>query len=232
MLYADNRIIIYLHHAPDKILSQAEQEAKNISLATKIANLEAKTPGKIGSTILNNSLRAKLTPQLSGFVGIYGGYLDISNRDGLLSFPLRHTSPKLYIAITPTINMINIKGNTFSHREFVIGEPASYYSFEMKEDEKKNSYWEVKEIPIPADRKINPITLVIISDPKNIYVPKGQFLATANVQLVLPSIYVVGRNNNDTAILNMLDIRRYFEPVKFEDKKATDLSYQTMISNF
>jgi hypothetical protein len=230
-LQADNRIIVYLQHAPDKVISQAEQEAKDTSLATKIASLETKTPGKLGYSMFKNSLRAYFKPQLSGFVGIYGGYLDISDPNGLLSYPLRHTTPKIYVAITPTIHMVDIKGNTFSHREFVLGEPVSYYSFEMKEDEKKNSFWDVKEIPVPADKKINPITLVILSNPKNIYIPKGQFIITPNVQLVLPSIYVVGRNNNDAALLNMLDIRRYFEPIKFEEKKATDLSFQKMITN-
>ena len=100
--------------------------------------------------------QAWLTPKLSGFIAIYAGFMDISDRDGLISFPLRHVSPKINVAVTEQINLIKVKENTISHREFLPQNqvPSKLYSFERKEDidpkdpTKKTTYWSVKEIPI------------------------------------------------------------------------------------
>lgn len=232
-IFADNRIILYLKHAPSKVLEQAEQEALQSNLAQNIAAMQEKTPGQISQKIMKNALRSSLIPKLSGFVAIYGGYIDISDQDGLISFPLRHVTKKIYIAITPRINLVNIKDNTFSHREYVTQDqnPTIIYSLELKQDEKKYTYWDVQEVPIPDDKKINPITLVIITNPANIIIPQGQSITTQNIQFVLPNMYVTGRTNNEQALLTILDIKRYFEPINVEQKKASDLVVQKMVTN-
>ncbi len=230
-LGADNRIILFLKHVPSNVVSDVEQEAKSQSLATKIAKMDEKTPASISKKIVKNSLRTNVLPALSGFFAIYGGYIDISDIDGLISFPLRHASPKIYIAVTAHINLVNIKGNTFSHREYKSDEPVTLYVCELKKDKKKLDYWEVKESPIPTDRKVNPLTLVILTNPKNIYIPQGEFLAIDKPHLNLPDVYVTGRLGNEDNLLQNLDIRRFFEPISTEEKKINDVAIQTMITN-
>jgi hypothetical protein len=168
---------------------------------------------------------------LSGFACIYGGYMDISDIDGLVSFPLRHASPKIYVVLTPRIELVNVKENTFSHRKFVPGNKALIYSFERKTDTKNNLYWHVTIENIPADLTINPLALVILTNPYNIYINQGDYLCTDESQMVLPPFYVVGCNDNEEALFSMLSIRRFFEPISKEWKKVTDYATQQIVQN-
>lgn len=230
-LDADNRIILYLKHPPSNILETVKQEAKNISLASQLASLETQTPGQVSQSIVNSALDRNLKPSLGGFAAIYAGYIDISNKDGLFSFPLRHTTQKVYLIITPQINLINIKENTYSHRELADNAPAVMYSCELKIDDKQQSYWEVREEALPQEKKINPLTIVIFSHPNNFFVPQGHFFALPNVQLVLPDIYVIGRTDVEAALSASLDLRRFFEPITTDQKRPSDTSMQHMITN-
>lgn len=231
---ADNRIVIQLAHAPDDALQQSYADAQKESLTEKFTLLATKTPGQISQQLVKNNLRTLLRPELSGFTAIYGGYMDISGPDGLLSFPLRHVSPKIYIAITPEIKLVQVKGKTFSHAEYSVNPDieTELYSYEKKEDTKKQIYWEVRKINLPQDKTINPITLVIFSKPKNLFVKTGNMLATDIKQLVLPDIYVVGTSNKEKILLQLLEIRNYFEPITMQKKKATDNTVQQIITNF
>jgi hypothetical protein len=233
-LLSDNRIILYLQHAPESIIQQAEQEAQKSKIAGSVNEFEKKSPGDASQSMVQNSLRSFAKPALSGIVAIYGGYMDISDPDGLISFPLRHVSQKVYVAITSQIKMINIKGETYAHREYYFEEknPIQIFSFIRGKDAKGLSFWDVKEEKIPDDKKINPLTIVLLTNPSNIVVSQGSFMATENIQLILPQVLnVVNRESTPASLLNSLDIRRYFEPVTFDQKKATDVSLQKMINN-
>ncbi|KKQ11792.1 MAG: hypothetical protein WCS92_00680 [Candidatus Babeliales bacterium] len=234
-LNADNRIILYLKTAPTNIINQALAEAKNEAIPEKNKQtLPSKTVKK-----QINGARTWLVPKLSGFVAIYAGFIDISDRDGLISFPLRHVTPKLNIAITEQINLLKVKENTIAHREFLPRDKAQtkLYNFERKEDvdpqdpTKKTQYWSVQEIPLPADNKINPLTLVIFAKPSNIYVPVGDFMSVESSHLVLPEIYVIGNKNQSDILFQTLDITRYFEPITKEQEKIDDKKDRSLIKN-
>jgi hypothetical protein len=234
-LNADDRIILYLKTAPTGIIDRALAEAK-----------KEITPKSINQTIPSktvkkqiNGARKWLAPKLSGFVAIYAGFVDISDRDGLISFPLRHVTPKINVAITEQINLIKVKENTVSHREFfpINQVQTKLYNFERKEDvdpkdpTKKTQYWNVKEIPLPADNKINPLTLVIFAKPSNIYVPVGDFMSVESSHLVLPEIFVIGNKNQSDILFQTLDINRYFEPITKEHEKIDDKKNRSLIKN-
>lgn len=231
--HADSRIVVYLAHPPKDLITALEREAKNMSLDGAINQMEALNPNYTSQKLLKSSLRSYFTPPLSGLVALYSGYMAMSDTDGLITFPLRHGSPKIYVALTPDVKVVTIKGNTFSHREFISDPnvPAQLFSFEMKQDEKKIWYWDVQEIPVPADKKINPLTLVILTYPKNIVVPQGHIMASENTQLILPRLYLVSRSNCEDALLRSIDTRRYFEPVMIQEQKSSDFCIQKMITN-
>ena len=84
---------------------------------------------------------------------------------------------------------------------------------------------------MPKNKKINPITVIILAKPKNLFVLEGDFMAAKNVQLILPNIYVIGNKDKEKILLKMLDIKRYFERIKAKEKKASDTSMQKMITN-
>jgi hypothetical protein len=225
---ADNRIVVYLKHAPPKIIAQTLEDAKNDYLINNIQNIK-----NFETEALKNRYKTLLTPKLSGFVAIYAGYMDISNKNGMFQLPLRQAGKKIYVAFTEKIKLIKVKGNTVSHREFA--DPKKHkiaiYSYEKKTDDKNNYYWSVEEAQIPPDRKISPITLVIFTDPSNIFVKIGDFLSNDSQHFILPEIYVINTLHQDLTTLEILKVKNFFEPVKFEEKSVTEKSTQGILNN-
>ena len=80
---------------------------------------------------------------------------------------------------------------------------------------------------------MSPLCLVILTKPKNIYVPIRDFMISANPNLILPPIYVVGDSNNIKANIDFLDLKRYFEPIESELKhiKEKKISQKLMQNN-
>ena len=222
---ADNRIVMYLRHAPQSILDAAERDAnKQI--------LREQTPGQQAATLLQAKVPGLLKPSLGGIAAVYGGYFAISSTDGLISFPLRHTAQKVYLAITPSIQLVRLKGNTFSHRAFLPAPaPTSLFSIELNVDKHKRSYWQVRTEPLPDDLVINPLTVVILTQPSNIVVPNGDFLATDNQQLVLPEAMLISREGNEACLLKATLFKQHFESITVEQKKGSDNCLQAMIQN-
>jgi hypothetical protein len=208
-LAGDNRIILYLKHPPLQILQGIESER-----------------------LAKNAPSASMRPALNGVAAIYGGYFTVSAHDGLVSFPLRHTAQKVYLAITPSIELAKVRGNTISHRVYAPDPvPTVIYSCNLKKDEKGRSFWEVKKDAMPADRTINPLTVVLLTPPNNVFIPEGNFLANENQQLVLPDVLLLGRQGNEASLLKALDVRTYFEDISTDIKKNNDTSTQQMIKN-
>jgi len=263
--------MLFLKNAPEESLAGAIAEAEQKKTATldKLAVMDQQTPYFNSIKNLKNAIRSQLIQKLSGFLAIYSGYMDYSDAQGLIFFPLRHANPKLYVAITPDINLIKVKGETMSHREFIMdaNNPVKLYSCERKQEEikkpgqqaqpgttpppqipgiptlpglpgapgavppvAKRFYWEIQEIAPPADKKINPLTIVLLTKPSNIYVPVGNFLAADSPHLVLPDFYVTGKVDNEEILLKAIDYGNYFEKINTEEKKS-DTSMQKMISN-
>jgi len=231
-LAPDTRMVIYLKHAPENALNAAEQDARKENLLKKLELMDKNIPSQNATKNMRNYWRNMVKPKLSGFIAIYSGYWDYSDIDGLISFPLRHVPPKVYLAITTKFNLLKVKGNTFSHKEFLDEPtPTKLYLFEKKEDAKKMQYWQVSEQKIPTDKKINPLTVTILSHPDNIVIPIGDFMSNDNVQIVLPDIYVISNKDNEKIIMESLDITRFFEHINMNNKKTGDFTIQKMISN-
>lgn len=236
-IQADNRILLHLTHAQEKIRTQIEQEyyqetAKQHGIE-KMNNLVQQTPAQISAKLTKKELRKLLCPSLDGFPALYSGYLDISNSDGIITFPLRHTSPKVFIAVTPEINLIKAKENTFSHAEYIINDtnPLDLYSFEKKIDAKNIPYWNIQKAIVPLNKKIDNLTIVLLANPKNIFITEGHFPTTENVQLVLPEITVVGNTDKEKIMLQILDIKQYFESINIEEKKVSNTAVQRTVTN-
>lgn len=232
-LKADNRIIIYLKNAPQKALTLVEQEAEKEKLIKKINKLNKKAPSRVNNKFLNSELQKLLKPNLEGFIALYSGYMDYSNTDGLISFPLRHTDDKLYVAITPKINLVKIKDQTISHAEYITDQKikTEIYKFEKKQDNKGNFFWQSTKQTVPNNKRINPLTVVILSKPKNFYVTIGDFLSNDSKQVVLnENIYVLGATDKNAILLNTLDIKKFFDPIELEKRKVGEVE-QEMIFN-
>ena len=224
---ADTRINLFLKHPPQKALKES---INYISSQTPQEELATITNASDPQTIKKN-LKKEITYKLSGFFATYAGYTDTSNPDGRISFPLRHSTPKLYLAITPSINLVKVKGKTISHREYIVDTETKMYLLEQKTDERQTTYWEVSEQPLPENRKVNPLTLIIFANPQNIVVPTGKFLSEPSSHLILPELYVVGDIQQGSILLKALDLKRFFEKIREKDAKQGETVTQTLITN-
>lgn len=234
-LYSDTRVLFYLNPAPIQINEWIKNHVKkeNAKIA-KINKIDKKTPAQVSQKLLKNEYKQYLSPKLGGFLALYGGYVDYSNIDGQISFPLRHHQSKMYLVITPNIKLIKVKGHTISHKEFDPKEKKNtqVYLFEKKEDNDKQNYWKVSKQEITDDKIINPLSIVLLTKPKNLFVATGDFMSNDNKQLILPTnIYVLSNNQNSKILLNFMNIKNYFEPIEIEDKKISDVLFQKIITN-
>lgn len=233
-LQADNRIVISLVAPPpdatEQVLAQTSQEQTD-AIGKKIDAMADQTPSNNVFKNLKYSIKNQLIPKLSGFAALYGGYCEFSNRDGTISLPLRHTAPKLYIAITPDFTLVRVKEQTFSHAEYKTGVPTVLYQLDRIKDQSNLTLWDIKEIPLPANKNINPLTVILLTKPNNLYIPTGKFLTPESTHLVIPDIYVVGYVDNDNTLLQALDQKIYFEPIQRGEVKANATTTQSIVPN-
>lgn len=231
-LNADTRIILALHHAPADIIDQAVKQADEQNILRPFAKFEERPPSKLSRKMVKGEYAAYFKPALGGFMALYAGYITCSDQNGIISFPLRHSAPKIYLAITNVIKLIKVRDNTVSHREYSPQEaPVQLYLFEKKQELDGQVYWSIKEEKVPENNKINPLTLVILTKPKNIVVAPGDYLTNGGIQLILPEVYVVGNGGVVQTILKSLDYKNFFEGIKVEEKKVSDTVIQRISTN-
>ncbi len=233
-LQADTRLVLYFSHLPQSEISLIQSEFKKEQSNSTNELITLSTPGGLAADQVEHAMKQFLTPKLSGFPILYAGYITVTDSHGLATFPLRHAQQKLYIAVTPDIKMIHVKGSSFSHAEYSPEQAValSLYKCEKLEDDKKQPFWKVSKIDKPDTNRINPITAVILTHPDNIYLPEGDIMASEGEQLILPPIRVIGTQDKDLVNLRLLDIKPYFEQVQSEQKRVNDTTIQKITTTF
>lgn len=223
-IYSSNRILLYLKYPPKTIFDIIKQsENQNILKNTK--------PSDLTKSIINNKINFLKILHLDGFVAFYKGYIDYSNKDGLISFPLKHINSRLYIAITPEIEIIKIKGNTVSHFKKEQNVPLQIYMLDKQHDENNIAYWKIYKLINPEEQEIQENTLILLTNPDNIFIPEGDFITPETIQMILPNIYVIGNINHENILLKSLDIKRFFEPIKINEQMINKHTQKMIINN-
>ncbi len=232
--WASNQLIIQLSNLPATMMKQLEQDYEATRDPKKLT-IAGTTPAATSKLMVQATIRRYLHPSLSGFEAFYAGQRIISDNDGCIKFGLHHSKPLVYLAITQDINLLKIKGNTIKQEEFS-KEPTmrvSYYSFECKDDDENKSnktaattkFWRVTKLEKPTRDEINKLTVIILSNPDNFYIPVGDFIIPGSTEhLILPAIHVIGSTDNESSILQSLDIDNYFERLPPEkEQKSGDV---------
>ncbi|MCK4264831.1 hypothetical protein KAW80_00560 [Candidatus Babeliales bacterium] len=231
-------IVTFLQTPPPSVLKKVERKVE-----TKLNQFSQKSPVSSSKKLLKAQLLT--TPsQLDGFLGIYKGYSDFSNKDGLITFPLRHTPiNKMYITVTPEIKMTLISEHTFANLTIPKSVEAKMYLLEklegdyeenklVEKKENKYLYWNVIEQEIPETGIIPSISVVYLTKPKNLFVQEGQFLLKEDSNLILPNnVYVTGRINTNKALFTFLDLSRFFDPISFKTKMPNKKTKQSLFEN-
>ena len=225
-------ITTYLQHPPFTLIKSVE--AIQQEEMEKINNIVKKPPSQISRKILQSRLNNNIAPALDGFLTTYYGYLDYSNKNGKIAFPLRHSpANKVNLLIAPQIKLVKVAKNTIGYADLEGKEDSmALYSYEQKKDKNNALYWKVQRKALPENKRIDPLTITILTKAKNIFVEEGDFQTEENSNLILPNnIYVLGNISNTKILLRALDYARYFEPIELEMKKSSDTVDQTIINN-
>ncbi len=169
---------------------------------------------------LDKSATAKQTlklPQrgLPGYFGIfatYGGYLNLSDRIGQITFPLKHQAPFIDLIVTKQIVPVTKMNKIIDHWEVPPGEESAVYHIQRREDpETKLSYLDISKKDSPSDGILPLRSIIIFADPQAVYVPLGVVLTQKNANMLLPTIYIRPKFPFVESATEALAIRKFFE---------------------
>ncbi len=177
--------------------------------------------------MLRNSLRSPT----SGIFATYGGFLNATTYGGLLTFPLKHTQPRLNLIITTHILPIVMFEQTIQHFEIVPGVPVDWYTLErITDDETGLTFWDTQKATPPSDNRIPLDSIVIIAKPENIYVPTGITITDSGANFFLPTIYAKSSIQITKNSLYLLNFAHLFGQVNMHHE-TRPLSYQIQPTN-
>jgi hypothetical protein len=200
----------------------------------KISSFLFKTPHGTSRKLLKNHF-SDLNLRRDGLLSLYAGYLDFSSRDGMITFPLRHVpASKLYVVITPYVELNFIAGQTISHASLPNGkQDVVSYVFEKKKDANNMWFWSIrKTFDAINDGRISPLAIVLLAKPRTIFVKTGDHMSSESSNVVIPNtLYVVGNYEREKILVNALGRLNYFEPIEWLNVKPSEKLKQKIISN-
>lgn len=144
---------------------------------------------------------------VAGVFAMYAGFLNNSDQNGQIIFPLKHKAQVSYIIVTEFVEPITMFGNTIHHWELIPGAPAAFFKCDLTNNQApKEQYWTIENAPLPKDNIIPLEAIVIISNPRYVTIPTGISIASKGPNIILPDIYITKGINivkNAAYILNM-----------------------------
>lgn len=168
-------------------------------------------PGKIAKHTINGIAQHN---SIAGICVTYSGYIDISDDNGQVSFPRKHTANVADIIVTTRIEPVQLFENTIKHWRLPTEAPTSRYLVKEVYDEKSNQYsWHTEKAPLPSDHIIPLSALVIIAKPSHIVIPSEINTTIKTANLMLPPVYVKKGTNIVSNCAYFLNIRHLFKPV-------------------
>jgi len=168
-------------------------------------------PGGMSKQILDTQIQKYST---HGVIGAYHGYVALSDHNGQLLFPRKHTSDEIYYVITRSIAPKMGKNDTV--QKFYVTKPEQarmYYLKRMRDNEDEKPYWKVTELEVDDKQPIPAASIMIFSNPDHIIVPTGKFTTIDGGTLLMPDLYVKKSIPIGPNALAFLRVNRYFAPV-------------------
>jgi hypothetical protein len=208
-LNADPIISLYLRPYP---------LLEDVPSATTFVN-ELGKPTKIAKHTVR-FVSEKVMP--SGIFALYAGNVALSDSTGQIVFPYKHNRPFVYLLITDHITPTVMFYNTLKNWEIERGTPARMFSLERKQDPQTNLYyWDVQEVDLPANNVIPLEAIVLLTNPKHIYVPTGITVTQDSPNLLLPDVFVRKGINTVEHALYILNLLQFFGSIETRYKLDT-----------
>ncbi|MBI2352725.1 hypothetical protein HYV11_00600 [Candidatus Dependentiae bacterium] len=213
-LYSINsKIILFLRQYPSLNIKNTEKLHKTISQKLQQPDYAL---GKA-------SKKKKSQEGSQGILAFYLGYANLSDKNGEIAFPRKHQIPNVNLLITKSIQPVYILAPSTIHNWMLDKNTTSemYHCKFLHDHETSLFYIETSKIPLPENAMIPLDTIIIISDPKDVFVPLGATIAQYSPNLVLPNIYIKKDFDYGYNALYTLSIKYYFEQIHSEYKPET-----------
>jgi len=153
----------------------------------------------------------KENPIEAGHIATYGGYVEVSDHNGLISFPRKQADKSIHLLITQEANPISMFHNTLAYWEITPDIAARFYHIEQHYNEKtKKSSWNTKEVPLPDDHKIPFDTIILFIDPEYANPTLEEIIAFDNENLLMPPIQIKKRADEAKNAIIFLKVRHLF----------------------
>lgn len=156
-----------------------------------------------------------------GVMSTYLGFVSTSDLNGKVTFPRKHQKATVNLLVTKGIKPVFIVApDTLNNWMLDESEQAAMYNFTLHHDaETELFYIEATTAPLPKNKMIPLETIIIIADPKNVFVPQGATITDYSVNLILPNIYIKKHFNFSYNALYTLSIKQYFGSINQEYKQ-------------
>lgn len=113
---ADMRLLVVsIRLPPPNAVTEALGVDHQAAAQNKINGWGGLGPQKFAKKMIKGFVVSDVIPKTtSGIMGVYGGYCGYSDREGCLTFPLRHTEPHVDVIVTPSIDLDRLYQQTYS----------------------------------------------------------------------------------------------------------------------
>lgn len=177
-----------------------------------------KQPGYLYKKIVKHQ---RIDTGVRGIMGIYLGFVSLTDYDGQMNFPRKQQKPEINLLITRAIKPVYMLApETVNNWMLDPHAPAQMYQFTLKEDKETDLYYiKAKKVDTPKDNMISLDTIILIADPKNVYIPEGATITHNSPNLLLPNVYIRKNFNFSYNALYTLSIKQYFEKINQEYKQ-------------
>jgi hypothetical protein len=193
-------------------------------------------PGRIHKKTIKKMIHHIKQPYV---FALYGGNIGVTDEKGEIIFPRKTQQPKINIFVTknPEPHFQAGLSNILFWR-VPRNEDVSRTIMTREKDPKTNiTYWESTPATI-LDQRILPLhSIILLTDPKNIYIPEGITPASDSPHFILPTIYVKPTINPFDDALYAINKKLFFAPVRMlykKDKQTTmqllDLTHKGMFN--
>lgn len=161
------------------------------------------------------------THGVPGVVCLYAGRIALSDSNGQVIFPRRQQTSDIYLLITTGIQPAYMIAPTTVHNWMLDStKQAEMYLMSLKHDEQTSLfYYETTQQKLPLDNNIPLNTIILITEPQNIFIPQGATIIDYSSNITLPIIYIKKGFCFVYNSLYTLAIKQYFEPTQTSIKQ-------------
>ena len=242
-------LVVSLALPPKNLLAAIDGPVISTKAIDKIEKFGTLSPDKFAKKMLKGLVPSTVVPSSpSGIMMIYGGYVSYTDFNGLVNFPLRHEGKQIDIVFTPSIDLQRLYKDTYSgifisqksisELKFAASILPEKYSFTQKPLEEKNpgaslekksepsgivmGNWAVSKSTVGMDTLLPPESVIVLVNPKNVFVPLGNATAMVQPHTVLPDMYLVGKEFNDEILLENQTYAKNFEKINVQTASSVN----------